>query len=888
MAEDPAMQADPAGADLHLLAALSAVWSEPLQRLYDQSPNARQMLDFVMVKNRSLGFGGKPAAPWTRKMDVAAATLRRRLRVLAAARGAAAAAAASGALACARTATRVRLVHGARGARAPVAGPRCAPGRCPRSSRRCGTTPTAAGASSRARPSRTACAAEAVDEADGADDDADEAGDAAGDDASAPPPAPPAQGLGGDVLWTKHAPRGSTGRGEEKSNARARRARRRGRLDLRDGEAPQGRDAAPAPRGQARPGLAHPLGARATASSSSGLSCRTTTIIGARGRSTRSSGPRSPSATATTRRCRWTPGQHAPLLLRRGARRPARLVAGDWTPPMALTAPERAVVVADAPSATLLLGRSGTGKTICTVSRMLDASGSRARRASSPRGRGASWTTSAACSSATATTGRRWRRSTTSSRASRRRRPTSGAARVSFPAVRDDLWQRAATKGGGLGDALTAWTQIRSFLKGSAEAVVKGAALEEADFLAEAFNNRTRLRSADDRRDACRIRARYDRELADRGLWDDADRARAVAARLLADRGAGVRRVYADEVQDSTQAELMVLALACGGDAARLWLAGDTAQAVTYGVHFRFAEVRSALYRCCEAAARSLPPQRVTKLTANYRAHGGVLDVAAAVLDALLGAFPEALDRLPRDEAMARPRPAVAVGDEGRVAALLAADERYVVVAHDEQRDALRAKFPEPTTILGVRDAKGLEFSHAAACGLLLFCEAKTPAGGAFARWLLDRDLAEKFTPPRDDERVFLTRDERGAPRGPRGPRPRSARRAAPRRRGGLRARRRRAAAAAARGAHAAAALADGADDGAVAAPSRTASLARARATPRSSARGAGRRARECRLAILQRCMVGDEARDAADALRDILDLDAQLGARAAPRSTSA
>jgi hypothetical protein len=54
-------------------------------------------------------------------------------------------------------------------------------------------------------------------------------------------------------------------------------------------------------------------------------------------------------------------------------------------------------------------------------------------------------------------------------------------------------------------------------------------------------------------------------------------------------------KVYADEVQDSTMAELAMLAYASGMRAHNLFLAGDTAQAVTHGVAFRFEEVRSLL-----------------------------------------------------------------------------------------------------------------------------------------------------------------------------------------------------------------------------------------------------------------------------------------------------
>jgi hypothetical protein len=42
----------------------------------------------------------------------------------------------------------------------------------------------------------------------------------------------------------------------------------------------------------------------------------------------------------------------------------------DWEPPLKLSAEERSVVIGDSPNGVLLLGRSGTGKTICVISRM--------------------------------------------------------------------------------------------------------------------------------------------------------------------------------------------------------------------------------------------------------------------------------------------------------------------------------------------------------------------------------------------------------------------------------------------------------------------------------------------------------------------------------------
>ena len=47
-------------------------------------------------------------------------------------------------------------------------------------------------------------------------------------------------------------------------------------------------------------------------------------------------------------------------------------------------------------------------------------------------------------------------------------------------------------------------------------------------------------------------------------------------------------RIYADEVQDATQAEVTLFSLACNDNINGLFLAGDNAQAITHGVSFRY------------------------------------------------------------------------------------------------------------------------------------------------------------------------------------------------------------------------------------------------------------------------------------------------------------
>ena len=102
--------------------------------------------------------------------------------------------------------------------------------------------------------------------------------------------------------------------------------------------------------------------------------------------------------------------------------------------------------------------------------------------------------------------------------------------------------------------------------------------------------------------------------------------------------------IYVDEVQDMTQGELALLLQLSGLRHDRIFLAGDTAQSISYGVDFRFDEVRSVVHALCGGA---VAPKPLT-LSQNYRSHAGVLDIAAKVVDVMHDAFPHAADVLPR------------------------------------------------------------------------------------------------------------------------------------------------------------------------------------------------------------------------------------------------
>jgi hypothetical protein len=288
---------------------------------------------------------------------------------------------------------------------------------------------------------------------------------------------------------------------------------------------------------------------------------------------------------------------------------------------------------------------------------------------------------------------------------------------VSYEIFRDYIWENIHGKEKEL-DALHVWTQIRSFIKGSFEAAQSHRPLAESFYVAQLSKDRCRL-DREQRQRAYAIFERYQVYADKHGLWDDMDRVTHVLQALQSEQTKKdifmYNRVYVDEVQDFTQAEIGLLFHLTGGHDT-LFLVGDTAQAVSHGVDFRFEEVRSIVH------ALSLGKDRIEKcekLCRNFRSHEGILRVANLVLDRLYTAFPSAAAKLPPDTGLVHgPRPSLLLVDNDftTVADLISANERLRVLVRDEYKDTVKEKLgliriETKEAVFGIREAKGLEFS---------------------------------------------------------------------------------------------------------------------------------------------------------------------------------
>ncbi|CAJ1968924.1 unnamed protein product [Cylindrotheca closterium] len=197
-----------------------------------------------------------------------------------------------------------------------------------------------------------------------------------------------------------------------------------------------------------------------------------------------------------------------------------------------------------------------------------------------------------------------------------------------------------------------------------------------------------------------------------------------------------VDAVYVDEVQDFTQSELLLLARLCN-DSNSLMLAGDTAQSITAGVWFRFADVRQLFY-----GQFGGDEPRLQKLTHNYRSHSGILHLAAAVVELLYHFFQESLDRLPPDFGLfPGPKPVAMVvssvedlvlmldGSKRETSRIEFGAHQVVLVRNEEAKQHLPEEFGvDKDWVMTVQESKGLEFDDV----LVLNFFQDSPAGDSW------------------------------------------------------------------------------------------------------------------------------------------------------------
>ncbi|KAM3929731.1 TPR and ankyrin repeat-containing protein 1 [Leptodactylus fuscus] len=298
---------------------------------------------------------------------------------------------------------------------------------------------------------------------------------------------------------------------------------------------------------------------------------------------------------------------------------------------------------------------------------------------------------------------------------------------VTFEVFAYTLWPKI-TKGKPLYNAALVWKEIKSFLKGSFEALnCQHGRLTEQEYIKLGKKRAPNFQG--DRKEIYRIFCLYEQFKFQHGYFDEEDVLYNLSCRLskLEELPWSIHELYGDEIQDFTQAELFLL-MRCINDPNSMFLTGDTAQSIMKGVSFRFSDLRSLFYYANKSYLGSKKnsivrrPKQVYQLNQNYRSHSGILHLASGVVDLLQHFFPESFDRLPRDCGLFDgPKPTVldscCVSD---LAILLRGNKRktqpiefgahqVILVVNENAKE----KIPEELSlalVLTIYEAKGLEF----------------------------------------------------------------------------------------------------------------------------------------------------------------------------------
>ena len=273
------------------------------------------------------------------------------------------------------------------------------------------------------------------------------------------------------------------------------------------------------------------------------------------------------------------------------------------------------------------------------------------------------------------------------------------------------------------------WTEIRSFIKGSAEAL-----MSENGFLSledyEALGRKKAPNFSANRKVVYDLFLVYQQQRSRYRMFDEADLVFNIHRRLQSSPGLdwSIHQFYVDETQDFTQAELSLL-IRCCRFPNELFFTGDTAQSIMRGIAFRFDDLKTLFHHARKAVAIKeghhnfiRVPKKLYQLTHNYRSHAGILRLASSVVDLLLYYFPDSFDRLQKDEGLFEgPKPVlleacsptdlalILQGNQRQSSRIEFGAHQVVLVVSNEAREAMPDELKQGL-VMTIYEAKGLEF----------------------------------------------------------------------------------------------------------------------------------------------------------------------------------
>jgi hypothetical protein len=273
------------------------------------------------------------------------------------------------------------------------------------------------------------------------------------------------------------------------------------------------------------------------------------------------------------------------------------------------------------------------------------------------------------------------------------------------------------------------WKEIKSFIKGTWKALTSDEGhLTEEQYISLGKKQAPDFAGTDQRKQIYTLFKKYKERLQgqryNKGCRDECDRVRDLYLKLRQKivktkfRGEA-EEIYIDEVQDFTEAEIAVITMSCSRSGS-MFLTGDTAQAVTKGISFRFEDIRQLLREMPYCVGRC----KLYSLTENYRSHAGILNMAASIIDILKRHFSSYFNHdLPKDEGRFEgPKPVflekcstdrmakAVVPTSGMQGQVEFGAYQAIIVRSGKARDRLPEELKLACICLTLFEAKGLEF----------------------------------------------------------------------------------------------------------------------------------------------------------------------------------
>ena len=296
---------------------------------------------------------------------------------------------------------------------------------------------------------------------------------------------------------------------------------------------------------------------------------------------------------------------------------------------------------------------------------------------------------------------------------------------ITYSYFANNMWSKIS-RGFSDYDASLVWTEIKSFIKGSVEALNSSNCrgyLEKEDYFRIGRKRAPTFESC--REDVYEMFLRYQTLKKQRRAFDECDLVFNLYTRLsrFPSLDWTVNQLFVDEIQDFTQAEIALL-MRCCQNPNGVFATGDTAQSIMRGVSFRFKDMQMVFHhrRQTSDSSQKIEIPRVSRLHQNYRSHSGILEVASSVVELMERYFKESFDLLPKDRGLfPGPKPSyiestsvdslalMLLGNKRKTSSLEFGAHQVILVRSEEALNALPGKL-KCAIAMTIFDAKGLEF----------------------------------------------------------------------------------------------------------------------------------------------------------------------------------